>query len=143
MRGVAWFWSLVRHAWGWSARAGGGGPRAGQAAVELVAVVPLIALAAIAVVQVGMAAHAWSAAREAARAGARAEAVDAPARQAARRVLGEGLARDSAVARRDDPDGTSHVVVRVRVPMLLPWTSGPVVSAEAEVHQGAVGVVAR
>lgn len=143
MRSVAWVRSWVRHGWGRLAGADAAGPRAGQAAVELVAVVPLIALAALAVVQVGMAAHAWGAAREAARAGARAEAVDAPARQAARRVLGEGLAAGSAVARRDGPDGTAHVVVRVRVPMLLPWTSGPVVSAEAEVPRDAIGHVVR
>lgn len=114
---------------------------AGQASVELVAVVPLIALAAAVVVQVGLAAHAWGAAREAARAGARAESVDAPARQAARRMLGDDLADGSVVRTHEDRDGGEHVSVRVRVPMILPWVSGPMVSADAAVPRDAVGAV--
>lgn len=106
---------------------------AGQASVEFVAVVPLIALAAAVVVQVGLAAHAWGAAREAARAGARAEFVDAPAGAAARRILGDDLARGSSVRTREDRSGEEHVSVRVRVPMILPWVPAPTVSAEAEV----------
>lgn len=106
-----------------------------QASVELVAVVPLIVLAAAVAVQVGLAAHAWGAAREAARAGARAAQVDAPARAAARRILGEGLARRSDVRVVTDRDGGRRVVVRVPVPMLLPWVAPPGVSAEQRVPQ--------
>ena len=107
--------------------------QAGQSSVELVALLPLIALAALMVVQVGLAAHAWGAAREAARAGARAEAVDAPAAAAARRMLGGHLARGSVVRTRADRAGREHVSVRVRVPMIVPWVPAPAVSAEAEV----------
>lgn len=109
--------------------------RAGQGSVELVAVVPLIALAVAVVVQVGLAAHAWGAAREAARAGARAESVQAPARAAARRMLGSDLARGSTVRTREDRSGREHVSVRVRVPMIVPWVPAPSVSADAEVPQ--------
>ena len=105
----------------------------GQASVELVAVLPLIALAVAVVVQVGLAAHAWGAAREAARAGARAASVDAPVHSAARRMLGGDLARGSVVRTREDPAGGVHVSVRVRVPMIVPWVPAPLVSAEAEV----------
>lgn len=105
----------------------------GQASVELVAVVPVVALACAAVVQVGLAAHAWGAARDAARAGARAAAVQAPVRAAAQRVLGDDLARGSTVRTRDDPRGAGQVSVRVRVPMLLPWIPAPTVVADAEV----------
>lgn len=101
--------------------------------MELVALLPLIALAALMVVQVGLAAHAWGAAREAARAGARAEAVDAPAATAARRMLGGHLAHGSVVRTRADRAGREHVSVRVRVPMIVPWVPAPAVSAEAEV----------
>lgn len=107
----------------------------GQASVELVAVVPLIVLAAAVAVQVGLAAHAWGAAREAARAGVRAAQVDAPPRAAARRMLGEGLARGSQVRVLTDRDGGRRVVVQVPVPMLLPWIPGPSVSAGQEVPQ--------
>ncbi|MBM3665249.1 MAG: hypothetical protein FJW92_05605, partial [Actinobacteria bacterium] len=65
MRGPGW---LLRR---WRAEGGCGDAapsraHAGQASVELVALLPLIALAAVVVVQVGLAAHAWGAAREAA-----------------------------------------------------------------------------
>jgi len=109
--------------------------RAGQASVEGVAPVPLIALAVAVVVQVGLAAHAWGAAREAARAGARAQSVQAPAGAAARRMLGSDLARGSLVRMREDRFGREHVSVRVRVPMIVPWVPAPSVSADAEVPQ--------
>lgn len=104
-----------------------------QASVELVAVVPLIVFAAAVAVQVGLAAHAWGAAREAARSGARALEVDAPARAAARRTLGDGLARRAEVRVVTDRDGTRRVVVRLPVPMILPWVPAPGVSADHEV----------
>jgi Flp pilus assembly protein TadG len=106
----------------------------GQATVELVAVVPLIVLAGAACVQVGLAAHAWGAARDAARAGARAALVEAPTRAAARRVLGESLARGAVVRTLTGRDGTERVDVRVAVPMILPWIPGATVGAHAEVE---------
>ncbi len=105
----------------------------GQASVELVAVVPLVALAGAVAVQVGVAAHAWGAAREAARAGARAVQVDAPARDAAQRVLGGGLSDGSRVRVLQARDGSRRVSVTISVPMLVPWVPGPSVSADARV----------
>ncbi len=105
----------------------------GQASVELVAVVPLVALAGAVAVQVGVAAHAWGAAREAARAGARAVQVDAPARDAARRMLGGALSDGSRVRVIEARDGSRRVSVSVAVPMLVPWVSEPSVSADARV----------
>ena len=105
----------------------------GQASVELVAVVPLVALAGAVAVQVGVAAHAWGAAREAARAGARAVQVDAPAREAARRMLGGALSDGSRVRVIEARDGSRRVSVSVAVPMLVPWVPGPSVSADARV----------
>jgi hypothetical protein len=105
----------------------------GQASVEAVAVVPLVVLAGAVALQVGLAAHAWDAAREAARAGARATLVDAPARPAATRVLGEGLARGARVTV-DTGGGVSRSVrVEVSVPMVLPWVPAPRVGADARV----------
>jgi Flp pilus assembly protein TadG len=105
----------------------------GQGSVELVAVVPLVALAGAVAVQVGVAAHAWGAAREAARAGARAVQVDAPARDAARRMLGGTLSDGSRVRVIEARDGSRRVSVSVAVPMLVPWVPGPSVSADARV----------
>lgn len=107
----------------------------GQASVELVALIPLLVLAGAVVVQVGLAVHAWGAAREAARAGARAQQVGAPARDAARRVLGDGLARASTVRVMRRADGSERVDVRVRVPMLLPWV--PEVQVSSAIPVGA------
>ena len=105
----------------------------GQASVELVAVVPLLVLAGAVVVQVGLAAHAWGAAREAARAGARAAQVDAPVRAAVARMMGDDFARGAAVRTLTGRDGEARVTVRVRVPMILPWVPAPSVAAEAPV----------
>jgi hypothetical protein len=113
--------------WAWHQR--------GQATVELVAVVPLIVLAGAACVQVGLAAHAWGAVRDAARAGARAALVQAPAPAAARRVLGHALGRDAVVRMVTGRDGARRVEVRVVVPMILPWVPGPTVRAHAEVEE--------
>lgn len=105
----------------------------GQASVEAVAVVPLVVLAGAVAVQVGLAAHAWGAAREAARAGARATLVDAPARPAAARVLGEGLARGARVTVGAGGGALRIVRVKVSVPMVLPWVPAPRVGADAPV----------
>lgn len=103
--------------------------------MELVALVPLIALLGAAAVQVAIAAHTWGVARDAARAGARAALVDAPVRDAARRVLGASLARTADVRTRATDDGEQRVRVAVRVPVILPWVSGPRVHAEAVVER--------
>ena len=95
--------------------------------------VPLVVLAGAVSVQVGLAAHAWGAAREAARAGARATLVDAPARPAAARVLGEGLARGARVTVGAGGGGARTVRVEVSVPMIVPWVPAPRVGADARV----------
>ncbi len=71
--------------------------------------------------------------REAARAGARAVQVDAPARDAARRVLGGGLSDGSRVRVLQARDGSRRVSVTISVPMLVPWVPGPSMSADARV----------
>jgi hypothetical protein len=95
----------------------------GQASVELVAVLPAIAVClAIAAQTVVVGWALWSAGN-AARAGARAEEVGSDAEAAARRAL-PGALRDGAAIRSGD-----GVKVKVRVPAIIPGTSMPSVSA--------------
>ena len=86
----------------------------GQAAVELVALLPLIALAIGIAWQFALAGHAYWAAAGAARAAARAGAVGGDARRAALRWLPDGLARTARVRSLDD----GVVEVSVRIPGL-------------------------
>ncbi len=89
-------------------------PERGQASVELVAALPLVLLVGAVVWQCALAGHtAWLTAH-AARAGARAEAVDGDVGSAVRSALPGGLERGLRVER----DG-GRVRVRVRVPLLL------------------------
>jgi hypothetical protein len=97
----------------------------GQASVELVAILPAL------VVCVLIAGHAvaagwalWSAAG-AARAGARAEHVGGDGEAAARRALPGSLRADAEV------EGGDAIRVEVRAPVLLPGSTGPVLSASA------------
>lgn len=101
----------------------------GQASVELVALLPLIALLAAVLWQLVVAGHtAWMVAT-AAQAAARAEAVGAvSAERAARAVLTPRLREDLRV--RVDDEGT--VRVRVRIPGVLPGVPAlPVIGASA------------
>ena len=94
---------------------------AGQASVELVALLPLIALFAAAAWQMAVAGHAsWSVAA-AARAAARAEAIGTDPERAARRALTPALERDLAVRVAD-----GWVRVAVRVPPVTPIAVGRV-----------------
>jgi len=104
----------------------------GQAAVELVALLPLIALLAMGGVQVVAALNAWSAAHESARAGARAELVGVPARAAARAAIMGAPARNLHVDATTRADGTHRVRVRSTMPRLLPWLPVPTASSQAE-----------
>ena len=88
----------------------------GQATVELVALLPLLAVLLLGAWQCVLAAHAHWSAGAAARAAARAHAVGGPELAAARRALPESL--DRRVAVDDGEDGT--VVVRLRIPAVLP-----------------------
>ena len=103
----------------------------GQASVELVAVLPLIALLVLCAVQVAAALNAWSAAHEAARAGARAELVGAAAHEAARRALVGAPARGLDVRASTGADGTHRVRVRTAMPRLMPWVAVPTVASAA------------
>lgn len=89
--------------------------------MELLAVVPALLLLALVAWQLAAAAHAWLLAGSAARAGARAAEVGAPAREAALAVLPAGHARGARVATGAD----GRVRVRVRVPGVLPFPAGP------------------
>lgn len=104
----------------------------GQAAVELVALVPLIALLAVGGVQFVATLNAWSAAHESARAGARAELVGVPARDAARRAAVGVRPRDLRVQSTTTADGTRRVRVQSVVPRLLPWVPVPTATAHAD-----------
>jgi pilus assembly protein CpaE len=86
----------------------------GTASVELVAVVPLLLLAVLAVAQIALAGQALWSASVAARAGARAAAVGGDPAAAARAALPSSLRREAKV---EDEDG---IEVRVEVPRLIP-----------------------
>jgi hypothetical protein len=98
-------------------------PRVGQASVELVAVLPALAVCLVLAGQTVAVGWALWSAGNAARAGARAEEVGSSAERAARRAL-PGALRDGAVIHSDD-----GVRVRVRVPALLPGVTLPSVTA--------------
>ena len=87
----------------------------GQAAVELVAILPLAALLLAGAWQLAVAGHAAWAAGGAARAGARAAAIGDDAERAARRALSAGLRRDLRVK---EPE-RGAVTVTVRIPPVL------------------------
>lgn len=86
----------------------------GQASVELVAIVPLLLLAALALGQLAAAGWALASAGEAARAAARAAHVGGDVRVAARRALPIVL-KPAEVTRKG-----ARVRVEVRAPALLP-----------------------
>ena len=93
---------------------GTGGSQSGQAAVELVAVVPLLVVVLAVVAQLAVAGYALWSAGDAARAGARAAHVGGDAEAAARSALPGWLERGAEV------DVAGPVEVRVRAPALLP-----------------------
>jgi hypothetical protein len=94
----------------------------GQASVELVAVLPCILLAAAVVWQLVLVGHtAWLTA-QAARAGARADAVGRDAEAAARSALPRSLKRGLEV----DSRPAGGVRVSVRIPLLLDVWEAPV-----------------
>jgi hypothetical protein len=87
----------------------------GQASVELVALLPLLALVAALLWQAVVAGQAVWLAGTAARAAARAEAVGADAPAAARRVLTSRLGRSARVTAARD----GSVTVRIRIPAVI------------------------
>jgi hypothetical protein len=98
---------------------------AGTASVELVAVIPFLLLAVVAVVQVALAGQTIWSAGVAARAGARAALVGGDARGTARRALPPSL-RAGAVVKAD-----GVVSVRVPIPVLFPGLPAVSVGASA------------
>jgi hypothetical protein len=101
---------------------------AGQASVELVAVLPLLLLAGLVAWQLLVAGHSLWLCAGAARAAARADIVGRSAESAARSALPEALERDLSVERL----GGRGVRVSVRVPAVLQSWSTPIrVSARA------------
>ena len=98
----------------------------GQASVEFVALLPLMAVALAARAKVCVAGHAAWAASQAASSAARASAVGADPQAAARRALPPHLEDGLRVSSRD---GT--VRVRLRAPSLLPALDLGDVTAEA------------
>jgi hypothetical protein len=102
----------------------------GTASVELVAAVPFLLLAVLAVAQIALAGQALWSAGVAARAGARAALVGGDASAAARSVLPPSM---RARARVDEEDG---VEVRVEVPRLIPALPRLRVAAESALEPG-------
>jgi hypothetical protein len=102
----------------------------GTASVELVAVVPFLLLAVLAVAQVALAGQALWSAGLAARAGARAALVGGDAAAVARAALPSSMRSGAEV---DDEDLIS---VRVRVPRLIPALPEVRVSASSSLGPG-------
>ena len=97
----------------------------GQASVELVALLPFLALVVGALAQVALVSHASWAASQAAGAAARAHAVGGDPKAAARRALPAHLERGLRVVTREG----GEVEVRLRGPAIVPALSVGTVSA--------------
>src|SRR6266540_202284 len=95
----------------------------GQASVELVAILPALAVCLVIAAQTVVVGWALWSAGNAARAGARAEVVGSNAEAAARRALPGALRGDAAI----HAGGGVHV--KVRVPSIIPGTTMPSISA--------------
>ena len=93
----------------------------GQASVELVAVLPFVALLALGLWQVALAGHAMWAGAAAARAAARAEAVGGDPRAAAIELL-PSRARRGAVVRRRDGAVELSIPIRAVGSSAVLWT---------------------
>jgi hypothetical protein len=91
--------------------------------VELVAVLPALAVSLMIAAQTVVVGWALWSAGNAARAGARAEAVGSDAEEAARHALPGALRSDAAIRTGDG------VRVKVRIPAIVPGVSMPSVSA--------------
>jgi pilus assembly protein CpaE len=94
----------------------------GQAAIETVAAVPLVLLAAAVAWQLALTGHTLWLCAHAARAAARAELVGRSPERAARSALPQSLRRDLSVRR----VGTGGVRVELRLPLLLRAWRSPV-----------------
>jgi hypothetical protein len=97
----------------------------GQAALELIALLPALVVLGLLGWQVAVAAHAWTQAGGAARAGARALEVGAPASAAARAALPAGYAAGARVVTVEDGADGPRVRVRLAIPRVLPLMPRP------------------
>ena len=97
----------------------------GQAALELIALLPALVLLGLMGWQIALAGHAWTLAGGAARAGARALEVGAPASAAALAALPSGHAMSARVVTLEDAEGGPRVRVRLAVPRVLPLLPRP------------------
>ena len=105
----------------------------GQAAVEMVAIVPLVLLTAAVAWQLALTGHTLWLCAHAARAAARAEVVGRSPERAARSALPRSLRRDLSVRR----VGEGGVRVRLRLPLLLrAWRSPVAVTAVSSLGGG-------
>ena len=102
------------------------GSQGGQASAELVAILPLLLVALLAVGQLAVAGYALWSAGAAARSGARAAHVGGRPEAAARSALPEPLRSSARVS------GRGPVEVRVEAPALLPGLPSIPVSASAQ-----------
>jgi hypothetical protein len=103
-------------------------PETGQASVEIVAMVPLVLLAAAVAWQLVLTGHTLWLCANSARAAARAQLVGKPVARAARSALPSSLEHDLSVRRLD----SGQVRVRVQMPLLLhAWRTPVHVSASA------------
>jgi hypothetical protein len=108
-------------------------PERGQASVEMVAVLPLVVLVGAIAWQLALAGQTVWLSAHAARAAARAQAVDADPRAAARSALPRSMERGLRVEHTRD----GAVRVRVEIPLIARrWRSGIAVSASAALPQG-------
>jgi Flp pilus assembly protein TadG len=100
----------------------------GQATVELVLVLPVVVLALLLVIQVGLIARAQVVVVNAAREGARAAAVDGPGAAQAAAAASPGLQDDRVTVSASIESGQTGELVRVRVRYRVP-TDVPLVGA--------------
>jgi hypothetical protein len=108
-------------------------PESGQASVEVVAMVPLVLLAAAIAWQLVLTGHTLWLCANAARVAARAELVGESPARAARSALPRSLQRDLSVTRLSG----DRTRVRLRVPILLhAWRSPVTVAATASLDSG-------
>lgn len=110
----------------------------GQALVELVALLPVVMLLGLLGWQFAVAGHVWTLASGAARAGARAMEVGAPAGAAALAALPSRYAMSAQVVELQNAPGGPRVRVRLAVPRVLPLMPRPgYVAVEAAVGAAA------
>jgi hypothetical protein len=111
----------------------------GQAAAELVAIVPVAIAVCLGLAQLAIAGYALWSAGDAARAGARAGHVGGDAETAARSALPELLEGEARIEASGRVGGPAEVSVRVDAPALIPGLPAIPIHASAQLGPGARG----